>query len=170
MQFTARLLNNSSVRVKISCWCPPCYCWNAEQCFHCFVVKFIVYVYACRGLGPKAVNKNIYLYWSYNRGLERGNLRAICPQNLSWPDVKMYVFLVISQTENCITASRVLVISLLPNMRMKILLPQWNFLLPLINVCTPTNPLNHGRKSVTLTLNFNIVHANRLLSPAIARG
>ena len=25
--------------------------------FHCFVVKFIVYVYACRGLGPKAVNK-----------------------------------------------------------------------------------------------------------------
>ena len=30
VQFTARLLNNSSVRVKISCWCPPCYCWNAE--------------------------------------------------------------------------------------------------------------------------------------------
>ena len=61
MQFTARLLNNSSIRVKISCWCPPCYYWNAELCFTVFVVKFIVYVYACRGLGPKAVNKNIYL-------------------------------------------------------------------------------------------------------------
>ena len=62
VQFTARLLKNSSVRVKISCWCPPCYCWNAELCFIVFVVKFIVYVYACRGLGPKAVNKiSIYL-------------------------------------------------------------------------------------------------------------
>ena len=50
MQFTERLLNNSSVRVKISCLCPPCYCWNAELCFTVFVVKFIVYVYAC---GPK---------------------------------------------------------------------------------------------------------------------
>ena len=59
MQFTARLLNNSSVRVQISRWCPPCYCWNAELCFT--VVKFIVYVYVCRGLGPKSVNKNIYL-------------------------------------------------------------------------------------------------------------
>ena len=29
--------------------------------FTVFVVKFIVYVYACRGLGPKAVNENIYL-------------------------------------------------------------------------------------------------------------
>ena len=29
--------------------------------FYCFVVKFIVCVYACGGLGPKAVNKKIYL-------------------------------------------------------------------------------------------------------------
>ena len=30
---------------------------NAELYFIVFVVIFIVYVYACRGLGPKAVNK-----------------------------------------------------------------------------------------------------------------
>ena len=51
-------------KTHLSCWCPPCYCWNAELCFIVFVVKFIVYVCACRGLGPKVVNKNIYLYLS----------------------------------------------------------------------------------------------------------
>ena len=71
VQFTARLLENSSVRVKISCWCPPCYCWNAELCFIVFVVKFIVYVYACRGLGSKAVNK-ISIYLSH-------------PRDIGWP-------------------------------------------------------------------------------------
>ena len=91
MQFTARLLNNSSVRVKISCWCPPCYCWNAEQCFHCFVVKFIVYVYACRGLGPKAVNKNtylsIYVLWPKDRGLRSADYHIRYPG--PWFNIKM---------------------------------------------------------------------------------
>ena len=59
-----------------------CYCWNAELCFIVFVVKFIVYVYACRGLGPKAVNKiSIYLsiYLSFACTYEEKPINPLCP-------------------------------------------------------------------------------------------